>query len=146
MIFCRSLDLKDYTLERNGRFGRLLLEAELAAAAGHAEPASTPSKQQGDKVLKDGPHACSACSGQACNVQSMVSCCMILMPSVWDCAPQGQAARYDVEADASGGSGAAEGARRVLIGHSMGGACACAEVIEHPEVGFVMHHPGQRCS
>ena len=43
------MDLKDYTLERNGRFGRLLLEAELAAAAG-AGPASIAPKQRSEEV------------------------------------------------------------------------------------------------
>ena len=145
--YCRSLDLKDYTLERNGRFGRLLLEAELAAAAGRAEPASTPAKQRGDKVLSIFPLHAQPALVKPAMCSCMVGCCLRSTRVLCvERAPQGQAARYDVEADASGGSAAAEGARRVLIGHSMGGACACAEVIEHPEVGFVLHHPGQRCS
>ena len=55
LVSAASLDLKDYTLERNGRFGRLLLDAELAAAAGRAEQAVAPAKQQANKVLRVSP-------------------------------------------------------------------------------------------
>jgi hypothetical protein len=40
-----------------------------------------------------------------------------------------------VAADASsGGRDGVERVRRILIGHSLGAACAAVEVIDHPEV------------
>lgn len=47
---CRSPDLKDYTLQRNGSFGRLLLEAELAAA-GTGQSAVPASDAEALKVM-----------------------------------------------------------------------------------------------
>lgn len=52
------------------------------------------------------------------------------------CAAQDTPGAFDLKADGSLGVQSCQpgSARRVLVGHSMGGACAAAEVIEHPEV------------
>ncbi|CAK0764500.1 hypothetical protein CVIRNUC_003164 [Coccomyxa viridis] len=83
----RSSEVGHYTIQSNGRIGRLLLDAELSAE-------SSP-KSDIDKA-------------------SVIS--------------------IDVQAGDSDRA-RQQGARpkRILVGHSLGGACAVAEVIDHPE-------------
>ena len=51
------------------------------------------------------------------------------------CAVQVSGEAYAVAADARSGGQASSGrVRRILVGHSLGAACAAAEVIDHPEV------------
>ncbi|CAL8467707.1 g7245 [Coccomyxa elongata] len=88
----RTPDVEDYSIQSNGRIGRMVLDAELAANSFIAAPRPQQAKAEA--------------SGEA----------------------------YAVAADArSSGQVSSGRVRRILVGHSLGAACAAAEVIDHPE-------------
>ncbi|KAG2492621.1 hypothetical protein HYH03_009037 [Edaphochlamys debaryana] len=107
----RPPDMSAYYLTYNGRLGRLVMDAELRAmgleGAGGAGSAEA------------GPGAPSL-SGTA------------RTPKTGSPREQQAGSAADPGAAVPGGS-ASGGLRRILIGHSLGGACAALEAVTHPE-------------
>lgn len=152
----RPRDLSGYTLDYNGRLGRYVMDAELAAvgllpqarvppgmgpAVSMAELQSVSKNfQPGQKESEPAPDAATLQAAAAKQAAST---------STSKQQPQSPTSALDFpssDSDTSNGGPEAtshgdQGVRvkRVLVGHSVGAACAAAEYINHPEVMFWQH-------
>lgn len=124
--------MEDYSIQSNGRIGRMVLDAELAANNFIA----APRPQQAKAEVCTAPLHADAELGL--NAGQIITCRAVAFPEFPNnCCSVVQASgdAYAVAADArSGGQDSSGRVRRILVGHSLGAACAAAEAIDHPEV------------
>lgn len=145
----RPKDLSGYTLDYNGRLGRYVMDAELAAAgvlnpadvkSGLAPPANLTDLQSVSEDFQSGQPECEPAPNtavlQAAAAKRGVSKSSKQQPESPTSSLDFPSSMPDTDSNTVATSHTREGKRirRVLVGHSVGAACAAAEYINNPKV------------